>query len=117
MNINPFCGLLRLRQVQVHLVAVKVGVVRRAHALVEAERAAGQHARAVAHDGHLVQRRLPVEEHDVAVHQVPLDDVAHRQALGRLRGGGEGGEWAATAARAEGRDAPLRLPRAAAPPH
>lgn len=38
-------GLLRLRQVQVHLVPIKVRVVRRAHALVEAERPVGQHLR------------------------------------------------------------------------
>lgn len=31
-------GFLGLRQVKIHLVAVKVGVVRRAHALVEAKR-------------------------------------------------------------------------------
>ena len=74
--------LLRLRQVEVHLVAVEVGVVRRAHALVEAERAPLHHARAVRHDRELVQRRLPVEEHDVAVGQVALDDVAHLE-LGR----------------------------------
>ncbi len=33
-------GFLRLRHVHVHLVAVEIGVVRRAHALVEAERPA-----------------------------------------------------------------------------
>jgi hypothetical protein len=59
--------LLGLRQVQIHLVAVEVGIVRRAHALVKAEGAARHHARTVRHNRELVQRRLTVEEHHVAV--------------------------------------------------
>ena len=39
----------------------------------------GHDADAVGHDGHPVQRGLPVEEHDVAVLQVPLHRVAHLQ--------------------------------------
>ena len=50
--------------------------VRRAHALVEAERVSRLDFRTVAHDGHLVQARLAVEEHAVVVAQVPLHDVA-----------------------------------------
>eukprot|EP00958_Prasinococcus_capsulatus_P026051 scaffold4543_cov350-Prasinococcus_capsulatus_cf.AAC.1 len=65
-------GLEGLRHVQVHLVPVEVGVVRGGAAEVEAEGGVGQHAHFVAHDGHLVQRGLPVEEHEVAVLQVAL---------------------------------------------
>ena len=36
-----------------------------------------QDAGAVRHDGHAVQRRLPVEEHHVAVLQVALHHVPH----------------------------------------
>lgn len=32
---------------------------------------------AVRHDGHAVQRGLPVEQHDIAVAQVPLHDIPH----------------------------------------
>ena len=67
--------LLRLRAVDVHLVAVKVRVVRRAHALVEPQGPPRHHPRAVSHDGHLMQRRLTVEQQHVAVVQVPFDHV------------------------------------------
>ena len=61
---------------QVHLVAVEVGVVGRRHRQVHPERRPVQHLDAVAHDGHLVQRRLPVEDDDVVVPQVSLHRVA-----------------------------------------
>jgi hypothetical protein len=67
--------LLRLRAVDVHLVPVEVRVVRRAHALVEPQRAPRHHPRPVRHDAHLVQARLSVEEQHVAVLEVALDDV------------------------------------------
>ena len=47
--------LLRLRQMQIHFVAVKVGIVRRAHALVEAQRAARHDACPVRHDRELMK--------------------------------------------------------------
>ena len=85
----------------VHLVAVKVGVVRGRDAQVEAEGREGQDLDLVAHHRHLVQRRLPVEEHQVAVLQVPLNlrEVAKGVAITTVRaslpiigacGGGEG---------------------------
>eukprot|EP00964_Phaeocystis_antarctica_P063854 scaffold38351_cov63-Phaeocystis_antarctica.AAC.18 len=74
--------LLRLRQVQVHLVAVEVRVVRCADALVEAQRAPLKDASAVRHDREPMQRRLPVEEHHVFVVHVPLDHVANLELRG-----------------------------------
>ena len=68
-----------LRVVGVHLVAVEVGVVGRRGAHVEAEGVVGHDAHAVAHQAHLVQRRLAVEEDDVLVEQVAVDDVAGLQ--------------------------------------
>jgi len=65
-----------LPQVQIHLVAVKVGVVRRGDSEVETQRREGHHLDAMPHHGHLVQRRLPVEDDVVAVQHVPLDDPA-----------------------------------------
>lgn len=38
----------------------------------------------VRHDAELVQGRLPIEEHDVAVDQVPLHQVAQPQLLSNL---------------------------------
>eukprot|EP00951_Prasinocladus_malaysianus_P036785 scaffold390002_cov34-Prasinocladus_malaysianus.AAC.1 len=64
-----------LRHVKVHLVAVKVGVVWVADALVEAEGAPGHNAGLVSHDGHAMQAGLAVEQHDVAILQVALHNV------------------------------------------
>ena len=68
--------LQSLRNVHVHLVAIEIGVVRARDAQVEAERRVRQDAHAVAHHRHLVQRGLPVEEHDVAVLEVALNAEA-----------------------------------------
>jgi len=67
---------LGLGNVHVHLIAVKIGIVRRADALVEAEGSTRQHLHFVAHDGDTMQRRLAIEEHDVAIVQVTLNDIA-----------------------------------------
>lgn len=67
-----------------HLVTVKVGVEGFAVGVVEAQRLlAGQDADFVGHDGRLVQRRLPVEQHDVAVPQVPVDHFGFEEAVAR----------------------------------
>ena len=59
-----------LREVQVHLVPVKVRVVRRAVGVVHADRALpSQHPRRVRHDPGLMQRRLAVHQEHVAVAQ------------------------------------------------
>ena len=71
--------LQRLGQVQVHLVAVKIRIVRRADALVEAEGAVGENVRLVRHDGQFVQGGLAVEQDEVAVLHVSLHLVAHLQ--------------------------------------
>ena len=74
--------LHRLRHVHVHLVAVKVGVVRARRVDAQAERLAQVHRLdAVAHHRHLVQRRLAVEQDRVAGQQVPVDDVANLQVV------------------------------------
>ena len=73
--------LLALQHVHVHLVAVEVRVVRRAHAEVDAERLPRHDLHLVRHHRHAVERRLPVEQHDVAVHEVALDDEAGLEPL------------------------------------
>lgn len=75
---------LVLRKVDVHLVAVKVGVVGVAVCIVKTQRAlAGQHARNVRHHRRLVQRRLPVHEKNIAVAEVPKHALVHRAQLAR----------------------------------
>ncbi len=66
---------------QVHLIAVEVGVVRRTDAQVEPEGASVHDPDAVPHHGHPVQRRLPVEQDHVPVDQLPLDDVVDLESL------------------------------------
>jgi len=74
-------SLLGLRHVEVHLVAIEVGIVRRADALVETEGAVRNDACAVGHDGQLVEGGLSVEEDHIAVGHVPLDRVTNLQLL------------------------------------
>ncbi len=68
-------GLVVLREVDVHLVAVEVGVVGLAVGVVEAERVPGRREDAdlVRHDGGAVERGLTVDEDDVAARHVPVD--------------------------------------------
>src|SRR6266511_92785 len=47
-----------------------------AHCEIEAERLVRHHPDLVGHHRHPVQRRLPVEQDDVAVDELPLDRVA-----------------------------------------
>mmetsp|Transcript_15235 Transcript_15235/g.35012 ORF Transcript_15235/g.35012 Transcript_15235/m.35012 type:complete len:225 (+) Transcript_15235:3832-4506(+) len=77
--------LHRLHDVQIHLVAIEVGIVRRGDGQVHAKRRVGHDAHAVRHDGHFVQRRLPIEHDNVAVLDVPLHTVAVLQRLLRVR--------------------------------
>lgn len=57
-----------LRQVQVHLVTVEVGVERGAVGVVHADRAlALEHTRAVGHQSRLVEGRLAICQHEVTV--------------------------------------------------
>ena len=70
-------GLLVLRHVHVHFIAVKIGIVRLGVADIHAERVALAHdARDVTHHAHAMQRGLAVEKHAVAVHHVAVHDVA-----------------------------------------
>ena len=64
---------------QVHLVAVEVGVVGTGVAQVHSEGRPGQDLDLVAHHTHLVERRLPVEDDEIAVADVTLHSVAALQ--------------------------------------
>mmetsp|Transcript_26622 Transcript_26622/g.66902 ORF Transcript_26622/g.66902 Transcript_26622/m.66902 type:complete len:605 (+) Transcript_26622:2725-4539(+) len=68
--------LQRLRHVHVHLVTVKIGVVRRGDREVETEGRVGHDLHAMSHHTHLVKRRLPVEDDEITVLDVALDSVA-----------------------------------------
>ena len=63
--------------VQIHLIAVEVGVVGTSYRQVEPKGRVVEHLDVVGHDRHLVERGLAVEEDDVAIGEVPLDDIAH----------------------------------------
>ena len=63
----------------VHLVAVKVGVVRGRHRQIQPECRVGKHLHSVTHEGHLVQRGLSIENNVVVVAQVTLYHVARLQ--------------------------------------
>ena len=79
-------SLHTLRHVQVHLVAVEIRVVGRRAAQVHAERRPRQDFDAMTHHRHFVQRRLPVEDHQIAVADVPLHFVSALQVqVGRFR--------------------------------
>ena len=69
---------------EVHLVSVKVSVVRVAHALVEAKRSPRQRLDLMGHDGKLVQRRLSVEQDNIAVNQMSLHDGPDLEVVCKL---------------------------------
>jgi hypothetical protein len=69
---------------QIHFVAVKVSIERRANTLVESERTVRLHARIERHDAEFMQARLTIEQHNVVVDQVTLDHVAVLELLGYL---------------------------------
>mmetsp|Transcript_27193 Transcript_27193/g.55660 ORF Transcript_27193/g.55660 Transcript_27193/m.55660 type:complete len:262 (-) Transcript_27193:68-853(-) len=84
-------GKQRHGQVAVHLVAVEVRVVTVAVGVVHADGLLGRrqvlkHPHSVRHHGGLVQRRLPVHDHHVPVHEVP----PHRLPLPRDQAFGDG---------------------------
>ena len=65
----------RLLHMQIHFVAVEIGIVRRGDGQIEAKRGPRQHLHQMAHHTHFVQRRLPIENDDVIVPDVPFDLV------------------------------------------
>ena len=75
-------GLLALEHVEVHLVAIEIRVVGRAVAEIEPERLVRKDPDEVGHHAHPVEGGLPVEQHDVAVDQLPFHDAARRDELG-----------------------------------
>ena len=74
-------GLVGLRDVHVHLIAVKFGVVGRADGQVESEGVVRKDPDPVAHHTHAMQRWLTVEKHVVPVLEVALDDHAVVEVL------------------------------------
>ena len=84
----------RQRHVHRHLVAVEVGVERRAHQRMQLDRLALDQHRLERLDAQAVQRRRAVEHHRVLADHL-FEDVPHlgdfllHQALGRLDGGGQ----------------------------
>jgi len=78
-------SLLVLEGVHVHLVAAgEVGVVRRTDDGVQPERLVRHDHDLVGHDRHPVERRLAVEDDDVAVDEVAVDLPAGLDLLGEL---------------------------------
>mmetsp|Transcript_12143 Transcript_12143/g.39928 ORF Transcript_12143/g.39928 Transcript_12143/m.39928 type:complete len:320 (+) Transcript_12143:4727-5686(+) len=74
--------VLVLREVEVHLVAVKIRVVRGAVRIVHADRALPfDDASAVRHHPRLVQRRLAIDEKHVAILKVSVDGARLREAV------------------------------------
>lgn len=65
-------GLHWLWHVEVHLVAVKVCIVRGRHTEVQPKGGPGEDLDTVSHHGHFMQRRLAVEDHHVIVVDMPL---------------------------------------------
>ena len=72
-------GCNRLRHVHIHLVTVKVCIVRTSCRHVEAERGVRKHAHTVSHHGCLVKRRLTVKQHCIPVNEMAVDDVSLAQ--------------------------------------
>ena len=66
----------RLREVKVHLIAVKVSVIRLGGRNVQAERRTGQDLDTMALHRSLVERRLTVEEHVVTIDHVAVNYIA-----------------------------------------
>ena len=60
---------------QVHFVAIEIGVEWRTAALVEPESAMRLDHCIEGHDAQFVQTGLPIEEDDIVVNQVSLNDV------------------------------------------
>ena len=61
------CGLVRLRHVHIHLVAIEIGIVGCADGQIESEGVVGQNADSVAHHTHSVKGGLPIEQNVVAI--------------------------------------------------
>ena len=69
---------------QIHFVAIKVRIEGPGGRYREAKGLVRHHTNAVAHHGHLVQRRLAVEEHKVTIAHVSVHNVAILQLRGQL---------------------------------
>ncbi len=73
---------LGLGNMQIHLVAVEISIVRSAHTFVETEGPPWTNLGVMAHNTQLVKRRLAVEEDNVSVFQVSLHRIANLEVLG-----------------------------------
>ena len=66
---------------QVHLVPVKVRIVRRTHGRVEPEGLVREDTNPMGHYRHSVKARLAVEQDNVAIPEMPLHDKAWLHSL------------------------------------
>src|SRR4051812_18166651 len=66
---------------QVHFVAVEIGVIRIANAFVKTERPPRPNLCFVAEDTQFVERRLAIEEDNVAILKMTLHNVAYLKIL------------------------------------
>src|SRR5579875_634902 len=76
--------LLLLENVQIHFIAVKIGIIRRANSQIEPERLSLKNAHSVPHHRHPVKRRLPVEQDDVPLSQLAFYGPAGLYSLAVL---------------------------------
>ena len=77
-------GLPSLGHMDVHFIAVEVGIIWGAHTLIEPQGVPLHDPNPMGHHGHAVQRRLSVEQHHVVLQQVSEQHVADLQVLHQL---------------------------------
>lgn len=70
-------GFDRLGYVDIHLVTIEISVEGSTHALVESQGLAFGDLDSETHHTDSMQTRLPVEDHDISVSQMPLHYVSH----------------------------------------
>src|SRR5690606_12379415 len=71
-----------LRDVEVHLIPVKIRIIGRTHGRIKAECPSVHDLHTVGHDAHPVERRLPVEEDDVPIPYLSLHSPSRFELLG-----------------------------------
>ncbi len=64
---------------ETRFISVKVGVVWCSNKHIQTERIVRQNFRNMRHHRHSVKRRLPVKQYHVAVHQMPIHDIALKE--------------------------------------
>lgn len=66
-------GLIALRNVHVHLIAVEIGIVGRTHRQIQSEGIVGEYSNSMTHHAHPVECGLPVENDIISILETPLD--------------------------------------------